>query len=434
MNIKFSLMFLLVTFSSCNSKDLDDEPQEDNSAPVLTENIEVYNADYISNDLILAVENSSTTSYLLDKEGNKYYTWNFESTTGNDIELLPNGSIIGLFKDPNTSIEFGGYGGTAKIIDNSNNTVWEYTISTNNSIAHHDVEFLPNGNVLMILWERVSNTIAVNNGVDFNNDIFIEKIIEIDTSSNNIVWEWSSWDHIIQDKFEDLSNYGNVNENPSKININYSIENPPGGNFFINGDIMHANGFDYDANKDVIYLSVNYYDEVWVIDHSTSTLEAQTSSGGNYNKGGDLIYRFGNPNTYNSIGDKLFDKNHFPNLLENGVIGEGNILIYVNGNTNEQSIVYELEMPIDFNLLANSNNEPNVVWSFTDENLFANKLSGAIRLSNGNTLITESDYGFWEVTNDGEIVWKYKKDNETNFFWRSYHYDINSEAILNLNL
>jgi hypothetical protein len=196
---------------------------------------------------------------------------------------------------------------------------------------------------------------------------------------------------------------------------------------------MHCNGLDYDTDKDVIYLSINFYSEVWVIDHSTSTEEAQTSIGGNYNKGGDLIYRFGNPNTYNSIGDKIFDFNHFPNLLENGVDGEGNILIYVNGNTNGQSIVYELEMPNNFNLLENSNNEPNIIWSFTDENLFAYKLSGAIRLSNGNTLITESDYGFWEVTNGGEIVWKYKADEEINF-WRSYHYRDDSEAVQNLGL
>ena len=70
---------------------------------------------------------------------------------------------------------------------------------------------------------------------------------------------------------------------------------------------MHANGLDYDEANDVIYLSVYYYDEVWVIDHSTTTSEAQSSAGGNYNKGGDLIYRFGNPNTYNSLGNKIFD-------------------------------------------------------------------------------------------------------------------------------
>ena len=431
--MKFNLyiIILLVSFYSCNKNNVEDlVPVE----VILTDNIEVYNADLISNDYVLAVENSSATSYLLNKKGEKIYNWDFTQVSGNDIELLADGSIIGIFKQENPSIDFGGFGGTAKIIDKENVTVWEYTVSDNNSIAHHDVEILPNGNVLMIVWERILNQIAIEGGVEFENDIFTEKLIEIDRSSNSIVWEWNSWDHIVQDKFEDLNNYGNINENPNKININYSIDDPPGGNFFINGDIMHANGIDYAENKDVIYLSVNYFDEVWVIDHSTTTSEAESSSGGNYNKGGDLIYRFGNPETYNSLGNKIFDKNHFPNLLENGEVGEGNILIYSNGNSTQQSIVYELEMPNNFNLLSNSNNEPNIIWSFTDENLFANKLCGAVRLSNGNTLITESDYGFWEVTNEGEIVWKYRKDEEVNFFWRSYYYSPDSNAIVNLGL
>jgi len=430
MKIKFYSIILILGLYNCNNEARD--------APFippvveLTENIEVYNPDLISNDYILAVENSSTTSYLLNKEGNKIYTWNFSDTSGNDIELLPDGNIIGLFKDNNPTIDFGGFGGTAKIIDNNNNTIWEYTVSNNNSIAHHDVEILPNGNVLMIIWERVLNQIAIENGVDFENDIFVEKIIEISRASNTIVWEWNSWNHIIQDKFENLPNYGNINNNPNKININYSVENPPGGNFFASGDIMHANGLDYDENNDLIYLSVNYYDEVWVIDHSTTTNEAASSQGGNFNKGGDLVYRFGNPNTYNSLGDKIFDKQHFPNLLENGVVGEGNILIYANGVSNQQSYIYELQMPTSLQLLSNSNNEPDIVWSFTDEDLFANKLCGAVRLSNGNTLITESDYGLWEVTNEGEVVWKYKKDEEASFIWRSYHYEPDSDAISNL--
>ena len=431
MKFKFLLIILILGIYSCDDDDL--APIIPQPQVSLTENIEVYNPDLISNDYILAVENSSTTSYLLNKEGDKIFTWNFSETSGNDLELLSDGSIIGLFKETNSSIDFGGFGGTAKIIDKNNITIWEYTVSNNNSIAHHDVEVLPNGNVLMIVWERVQNQVAIENGVDFDNDIFVEKIIEIDRSSNTIIWEWNSWNHIIQDKFENLPNYGNINENPNKININYSIENPPGGNFFINGDIMHANGLDYDENNDLIYLSVNYFDEVWVIDHSTTTIESDSSTGGNYNKGGDLIYRFGNPNTYNSLGNKIFDKQHFPNLLEDGVIGEGNILIYANNSLiDQQSVIYELEMPTSFDLMSNSNNEPNIVWSFTDENLYANKLCGAIRLSNGNTLITESDYGFWEVTMDGEVVWKYKKDEEANFFWRSYHYEPNSEAISNL--
>ena len=37
---------------------------------------------------------------------------------------------------------------------------------------------------------------------------------------------------------------------------------------------MHANGIDYDSDKDIIYVSVNAYSEIWVIDHSTTITEA----------------------------------------------------------------------------------------------------------------------------------------------------------------
>ena len=114
-----------------------------------------------------------------------------------------------------------------------------------------------------------------------------------------------------------------------------------------------------------------------------------------------MIYRFGNPNTYNSLGNKIFDKNHFPNLLEDGVPGEGNVLVYVNGNSTEQSVIYELAMPSNFGLESNFNNEPNIVWSYLNDEIHSDKLCGAIRLPNGNTVITESDYGLWEVTENG---------------------------------
>ena len=196
---------------------------------------------------------------------------------------------------------------------------------------------------------------------------------------------------------------------------------------------MHANGLDYDAINDIIFLSVNYFDEIWVIDHSTTIQESQSDSGGNYNKGGNLIYRFGNPYTYDSLGEKLFDKNHFPNLLEDGVEGEGNVLVYVNGNSTGQSIVYELELPNQLNLYSNSNNEPTIRWSYMNDELFATKLSGAVRLSNGNTLITESDYGLWEITPEGEIAWKYNKGEAANI-WRAYHYSVDGQVSESLGL
>jgi hypothetical protein len=418
--MKYLFFFLLVstTLVSCN----DDE--QTNTPVILSDNIEVYNDDLLENGYVLAVENGSTKSYLLNKEGYKVYEWTFEDNLGNDLEILPNGKLLGMFKSNNPEIAFGGYGGILKILNADGTTDWEYTYQTPNTIAHHDAEMLPNGNVLFIAWERITSEEAAQAGVDTTTtDIFPEVLVEINPSNNQIVWEWHSFDHIIQDKFDSLPNFGNVSNNPQLVDFNFDVID--------NGDLMHANGIDYDEAKDVIYLSVNYYHEVWVIDHSTTTAEAATNSGGNYNKGGNLLYRFGNPEAYkNTQGQRIFYSNHFPNLLEGNEPGAGNILVYGNGIS--QSTVFELDLPDVFSLLPNTNNEPTIVWSFTDPDLYFGRVSGAVRLRNGNTLIAEGDYGFWEVTPNNEVVWKYNGNG--SIFWRCYDYLPNDDSIINLDL
>ena len=108
------------------------------------------------------------------------------------------------------------------------------------------------------------------------------------------------------------------------------------------------------------------------------------------------------------------------------------MLVYCNGTNIQQSTVFEIKLPNEFNLLTNSSNEPEVAWSFTDNDLFFNLISGAVRLKNGNTLITEGDYGIWEVTNQKDVVWKYK--NPDFWLWRAYAYDKDDAAISNIGL
>jgi len=415
--LSFSLLF-----TSCkNDDDVIDIPEEIE----LAENVEIYEPANFEDSFVLAVENGGTTSYLLNKEGFKVKEWNFDANLGNDLELLPNGKLIGMFKTDSPDINFGGFGGVIRILNSDGTIDWEYIHASSNSIAHHDVEMLPNGNVLFIAWERIVNLEAASLGVATNVSIFPEVLIEINPNTDEVVWEWHSFDHLIQDQFNTISTFGNVANNPQLIDFNYNIVE--------NGDIMHSNGLDYDAVNDVIYLSINGYSEIWVIDHSTSTAEAATSLGGNYNKGGNLLYRFGNPEAYkNTEGERLFYNNHFPNILEGDEPGAGNILVYGNGNDVNQSTVYELDIPNDFSLLPNTNNEPTIIWSFTDEELFFGRISGAVRLQNGNTLIAEGDFGFWEVTQNKDVVWKYNGLGTS--FWRCYGYLKNSEAILNLDL
>ena len=76
----------------------------------------------------------------------------------------------------------------------------------------------------------------------------------------------------------------------------------------------------------------------------------------------------------------------------------------------------------------------NIAWSYTNPEMYSGKLCGATRLSNGNTLITESDYGLWEITPNGNIAWKYIKGEEAGFIWRSYHYSPNGMESQSLGL
>lgn len=410
-----AFLFISLTFS-CN-KDSEITPPE----VILTDNVLVYNSEKIHDHISLLVKSGSTTSLLVDKSGNTVYEWNFDTKLGNDFELLPDGKSIGMFKRSEPVVSFGGYGGIVKIFDETGTETWSYDYVNGNDIGHHDVEMLPNGNVIFLVWEEIDATEAQAAGVNFSSNVYTEKLIEVNPNTNEVEWEWRSWDHIVQEYDSNALNYNSVANNPQRININYYI-NP-------NGDFMHANGIDYDTDKDILYISVNYFSEIWAIDHSTTISEASGSSGGNYNKGGDLLYRFGNPSTYNNIlGTRTFYNNHFPNLLENGVPGAGNILVYGNSGPDglAQSTVYEMKLPEPLSLLPNTNNEPTTVWSFTDEELYFGKISGADRLANGNTLICEGDFGMWEVTPNGEIVWKYESEGSS---WRAYGYELGSPAL-----
>ena len=102
------------------------------------------------------------------------------------------------------------------------------------------------------------------------------------------------------------------------------------------------------------------------------------------------------------------------------------MFIFSNGNDIGQSTVYKLQLPAAYELTPNADNEPEILWSFKDPELYSPKVSGAIPLPNGNVLITEGTFGFWEVTPDKEVVWRFKAPG---FFWRGYPYKPESPEI-----
>ncbi|MGO4918288.1 arylsulfotransferase family protein [Maribacter spongiicola] len=441
-DLKIALFFLLCTVvSSCsndnNSIEISEEEienpetteEENEETPIdsvqtLTGElgtVTFYNQALIEDHYVLVNDAAANSVYLMDKNADLIYNWPLgDRKIGNDVILLNDGTLLASLESDNLEFAFGGQGGIIQIINKNGEAIWNFDYSNTEHRSHHDVELLPNGNILAIAWEKMSAEEAIENGYQLDNAIYPESIIEINPTTEDIVWEWHSKDHLIQNFDDTKLNFGSVEENPQLIDLNY-VE-------AANGNIMHANGISYDDANDLIYLSVNYYSEVWVIDHSTNTNEATSHSGGNFGRGGDLVYRFGNPTTqYDNITKRLFVNNHYPNLFE-----PGKILVYTNGGDLEQSTVYELQLPADLSQnTIPALTQPEVLWSFTDPELYAPKVSGAVRLPNGNTLITEGDFGIWEVTRQGEIVWRFSAQG---FFWRAYHYAKDDPAILALDL
>lgn len=434
-------LFLSATISCSNDSEVtDDNSQTDDDSQVDDtedpdpdvsviefpdkEGLEVFNASKVYDGYILVNDAGANRVYLMDKTTEIIHEWDLDGKRlGNDAFLLENGKLLIMLEAENPEITLGGFGGVLAIMDKNGTIEWSFEYSNENHIAHHDLELLPNGNILFLSWEKKSAEQAEMIGFSQETEIIYDAVLEIDPSTDEIVWEWHMWDHLIQDFDDTKLNYGEVMANPQRIDINYlEVTNPV-------GDVSHANGLAYDAKNDVIYISANFYSEVWVIDHSTTTEQARSSSGGNYNKGGDLLYRFGNPTAYrNSQGPRLFDRNHHPNIVSSE--NQLNMLIYGNGFAAEQSTAYELSIG-EFSIEPQNNNEPEVLWSFTDPDLYSGRVSGVDLLPNGNRLITEGDFGFWEVSDEGEILWRF---TDEGFFWRGYHFEKDAEGVINLNL
>ena len=338
-------------------------------------------------------------------------------------------------------------GGRFKKMDWDGTIIWDYIVPEEICVPHHDIEVLPNGNILAICFEDRLQEETISKGKINNHDLMIlDKIIEIEPQENNeanIVWEWKFWDRLIQEEFEDLENYMSLADNPGKLDINCNLP----GNFVDQMlDWNHCNSIVYNNLLDQIMITSRRFNEIYIIDHSTTTLEAKTSSGGRYNKGGDFLYRWGNPQNYGYQGNysekKLFSP-HNANWVPNGYPGSGNIIIFSNNHSESSSAVVEIVPPIDIQgdyLIDEAYGPFEFEW-FHQSNFYSGYQSGAYRLPNGNTLITSTDQNLiFEISPSGSFQWSYSGDLEWSPRALKYYSnltgydtgDVNSDAVINV--
>jgi hypothetical protein len=330
----------------------------------------------------------SQTVYLIDMEGYIVHKWDTKYTPGSYAMLLENGNLLRGGAVQVAPAPIGGAGGIVQEIDWDGNVVWEYKLLSPNEVQHHCFTRMPNGNTLILAWERKSIDEVLAKGRDpksipvsitgfdgnFQNSFWIDFVREVDKSGNT-VWEWHVWDHI--------------GTGPNQLDINYRLPASIGGNY-ASFDWTHFNSVDYNQKTDQVLLNSRNFSEFYVIDHKT----------------GAMLYRWGNPSAYGQgrppswldNGDQKVFGPHCATFLDNN-----RFLVFDNGSERPEgnrSAAVEVDARTD-----------NIVWEYAapqSNSFYTARQGGAQRLPNGNTFITSANSGhLFEVTKDKKVVWDF---------------------------
>ncbi len=435
-------------------------------------------------------------TYLIDMEGHIIHRWEY----GFQPILLENGNILDVIKNtPDGKPMF-------VELDRESNIVWSYTEKRQDYIPHHDWKRIYNAKLgkyttLYIANKFITNEMAIEAGADTAKSTYdaaqVDAVVEIDMDGN-IVWEWWFFDHIIQDFDSTKANYTGAGKTiadyPGKININM-----PGRP--LKKDWLHCNSIDYNPDTGQIMLN-SVQGEFYIIDHDNTFFPDKPSESINKaaSEAGDFLYRFGDPARYNqgdkpsiledwtasTSGHKQIGGSHHAHWIPRGLPGEGNILVFNNGQymfeRTSQSYIYEINpyLNAEGDISDDFVNPPEAlyyVWKYEDkdshkqkknisrqivwmyhslsiQSFFSHIGSGAQRLPNGNTLICADVEGhFFEVTpgdadNYPEVVWEYINpviSNEIktvmkdgfpmrNSVFRLYRYDVDYPGLEGMDL
>lgn len=315
--------------------------------------------------------------------------------------------------------------------DWDNNVLWKWYPPDEYKYIHSDLIIMP-GNESFILTQETrmshaewgdlgGNTSGLSN--DYTALEALIEVVPVGSDDANVIWQWRMLDHLIQDYDDTKPNFGVVADHPGRWDIN----NPNSIN--LPKDHVHINGIDYNPERDQIVYSCLSCSEIMIIDHSTTTAEAATESGGNSGKGGQILYRYGNPQNYDhgTAADRKLYGQHNADWINPGLLHEGKISVFDNGNTRPSgnwSRIVVLDPPIDAdgNYLKDSNGaylpkDFDFTWDGTvnGDTFFSRYMSGWNMQPNGNMTVCEATSGlFFEVNQEGEVVWIYQNPNQGN--------------------
>ena len=348
--------------------------------------------------------------YLLDAAGQVAHQWQMPYPPGLYGYLLPNGNLFygGKVRDDGAWDIFDGFqrfkGGIMLEADWDGNILWEHR----DAYHHHDARRTPSGGCLYMTAERMDDAAAaqVQGGQPGSaaGGMWCDTLVEVDAAGRRI-WEWRAADHLDPARhiitFNDLRDewsHGNTivplpADSPTVIPAPAGIHRPTDS-----PTVIPAQAGIQPSTIDRVMFSFRNISTVGIIDRATDAIVWQ-------------------------LGDDILAQQHDPSLLDNG-----NILIYDNGS-HRRNDPLPASRVIEVNPATNE-----IVWQYRDNppfNFFSAYISGARRLPNGNTLITEGHFGrIFQVTPDGSVVWEYinphfapnEQGYPVNSVFRATHY------------
>lgn len=312
---------------------------------------------------------SGNATQLLDASNTAVKNW----TTGGYTAYLTNtGTLVG--QTGNGSAAAAGFASLVEKTDASQGSTQKniWTVSG----FHHGHWVMPNGHWLGTVGVKINpkTLLAAAGYTGTTTSIWDERIQEWDPVSKTVVWEWKASDHT------------SGTNHPRKFNSN---------TLFKSNDPIHINSVVYDSARDLVVMSSHYMNEVLVVDHSTTTAQAATSTGGKYGKGGDLLFRWGSSKNYGGTGAAMSNVVHGGGVIQGGLPGAGNFSLFGNSdNTVKHSRWYEIKgQESDTGWVIGSNGEfvADLVfdWYSTTGTYESNGHYGfGQRLPNGNTFLT----------------------------------------------
>ncbi len=314
--------------------------------------------------------------YLVDLKGSVIHEWRLPYPPGLYGYLLPNGNLFYMGKlHDETWDQFPLWnlfkGGILLEVDPDGKVVWEHR----DNLHHHDARRTASGGAIYLVVERIPADVAqrVKGGIPGSGaeGMWADVIVEVDAAGKRI-WEWRAYEHLDCDS-------------------NLIADNDP------RDEWTHANTIVPLAN-DRVMISCRNISLVGIIDK----------------KSGEFAWK---------LGYDVLAQQHDPSMLDNG-----HVLVFDNG-THRKNIALPFSRVIEVEPQTNR-----ILWEYHDDplyNFFSPYISGARRLPNGNTLITEGMFGrIFQVTSEKEVVWEYVNPHfhpapmgsQVNAVFRANHY------------